>query len=63
MKACFNGQLACTLLDATGNKGSMTRAVDLIRHGGKIVFIGLYIGELSIDDPTFHKRDHAVSQP
>ncbi|ENA3254399.1 zinc-binding alcohol dehydrogenase family protein [Enterobacter hormaechei] len=57
VKACFNGQLAYTLLDATGNKGSMTRAVDLIRHGGKIVFIGLYIGELSIDDPTFHKKE------
>lgn len=57
LKACFSGQLACTLLDATGNKSSMSRAVDLIRHGGKIVFIGLYIGELVIDDPTFHKKE------
>lgn len=56
LKACFSGELAGTVLDATGNKSSMSRAVDLIRHGGKIVFIGLYIGELVIDDPTFHKK-------
>ncbi|EIZ0733184.1 alcohol dehydrogenase catalytic domain-containing protein [Salmonella enterica] len=36
---------------------AVRRAVDLIRHGGKIVFIGLYIGELVIDDPTFHKKE------
>ncbi len=57
LKACFSGELAGTVLDATGNKSSMSRAVDLIRHGGKIVFIGLYIGELVIDDPTFHKKE------
>ncbi len=39
----------------------MSRAVDLIRHGGKIVFIGLYIGELVIDDPTFHKETTLLS--
>jgi len=57
LKACFDGQLACVLMDATGNKASMSRSVDLIRHGGKIVFIGLYIGELQLDDPTFHKKE------
>ncbi|URN99323.1 zinc-binding alcohol dehydrogenase family protein [Leclercia adecarboxylata] len=57
LKTCFDGQLACTLLDATGNKSSMSRSVDLIGHGGKIVFIGLYIGELVLDDPTFHKKE------
>ncbi|HIE9814385.1 TPA: zinc-binding alcohol dehydrogenase family protein [Klebsiella pneumoniae] len=57
LKALFDGQLACTLLDATGNKASMSRSVELIRHGGKIVFVGLYIGELVLDDPTFHKKE------
>ncbi|EFA4826523.1 zinc-binding alcohol dehydrogenase family protein [Escherichia coli] len=57
LKHCFDGQLACTLLDATGNKHSMSRSVDLIRHGGKIVFVRLYIGELVLDDPTFHKKE------
>lgn len=57
LKACFSGELAGIVLDATGNKSSMSRTVDLILHGGKIVFIGLYIGELVIDDPTFHKKE------
>lgn len=57
LKDSFGGELACVLMDATGNKGSMTRSVDLIRHGGKVVFIGLYIGDLVLDDPTFHKKE------
>lgn len=57
LKDAFGGELACVLMDATGNKASMTRSVDLIRHGGKIVFVGLYIGDLVLDDPTFHKKE------
>ncbi|MCM2679576.1 zinc-binding alcohol dehydrogenase family protein [Echinimonas agarilytica] len=57
LKEAFGGRLPCTVMDATGNKGSMSRSVDLIRHGGKIVFIGLYIGDLVLDDPTFHKKE------
>lgn len=57
LRAIFNGRLPCVLMDATGNKASMSRSVDLIRHGGKIVFIGLYIGDLVLDDPTFHKKE------
>ncbi len=53
----FGGELPCVVMDATGNKASMSRAVELIRHGGKIVFIGLYIGDLVMDDPTFHKKE------
>ncbi|TBR41956.1 zinc-binding alcohol dehydrogenase family protein [Marinomonas agarivorans] len=57
LSQCFGGRLACTVMDATGNKASMTNSVNLIRHGGKIVFIGLYIGDLQLDDPTFHKKE------
>jgi 2-desacetyl-2-hydroxyethyl bacteriochlorophyllide A dehydrogenase len=57
LKATFSGVLPCVVMDATGNKSSMSRAVEIIRHGGKIVFIGLYIGDLVLDDPTFHKKE------
>ncbi len=57
IKTQFSGELASVVLDATGNPASMTNAVNLIRHGGKLVFIGLYIGDLKIDDPTFHKKE------
>ncbi|GGA85521.1 galactonate oxidoreductase [Neiella marina] len=57
LKEAFGGRLACTVMDATGNKQSMSRSIELIRHGGKVVFIGLYIGDLVLDDPTFHKKE------
>ncbi|WP_068087954.1 zinc-binding alcohol dehydrogenase family protein [Polycladidibacter stylochi] len=57
LKAAFNGELAQVLFDVTGNKRAMTNAVNYICHGGKIVFVGLYIGDLQIDDPTFHKKE------
>ncbi len=61
LREAFGGELACVVLDATGNKASMSHDVNLIRHGGKIVFIDLYIGELVIDDPTFHKKRQRYS--
>jgi len=57
IRQTFNGQLADVLIDATGNKGSMGNAVNYIRHGGRIVFLGLFIGELVFDDPTFHSKE------
>jgi 2-desacetyl-2-hydroxyethyl bacteriochlorophyllide A dehydrogenase len=57
IRKAFGGELACTVMDATGNERSMTGSVNFIRHGGKLVFIGLYIGELKLDDPTFHKKE------
>ncbi len=57
LKAIFDNDLPNVLMDATGNKSSMSRSVELICHGGRIVFIGLYIGDLVLDDPTFHKKE------
>ncbi len=57
LKMHFNGELADVVFDITGNKASMNKSVDLICHGGRIVFVGLYIGDLVLDDPTFHKKE------
>jgi len=57
MKGYFNGELATTVIDATGNKQSMSNTVNLINNGGKIVFVGLYIGNLELDDPSFHRKE------
>ena len=35
----------------------MNGAVNHIRHGGKIVFVGLFKGNLEISDPDFHKKE------
>jgi len=51
------GQLPEVVIDASGNSGSMASTFQLAEHGGRIVFLGLFIGELSFDDPNFHRRE------
>lgn len=53
----FDGMLAAKVIDATGNQHAMNNTVNLIRHGGTIVFVGLFKGELSFSDPEFHKKE------
>jgi 2-desacetyl-2-hydroxyethyl bacteriochlorophyllide A dehydrogenase len=51
------GELPTCVIDATGNPGSMAKCFDLVAHGGRIVFVGLFQGELSFNDPNFHRRE------
>lgn len=51
------GQLPSAVIDATGNAASMKSTFDLAEHGARIVFLGLFIGEMSFDDPNFHRRE------
>lgn len=53
----FDGMLAAKVIDATGNQHAMNNTVNLIRHGGTIVFVGLFKGDLSFSDPEFHKKE------
>lgn len=53
----FGGKLPLVVIDATGNPKAMNNAVNSIRHGGKIVFVGLFKGNLEISDPDFHKKE------
>ncbi|KGQ51169.1 galactonate oxidoreductase [Gallibacterium anatis] len=53
----FNGKLPLIVIDATGNQKAMNNDVNLIRHGGRIVFVGLFKGDFSIHDPDFHKKE------
>jgi 2-desacetyl-2-hydroxyethyl bacteriochlorophyllide A dehydrogenase len=51
------GQLPSTIIDATGNAASMKGTFQLAEHGGRIVFLGLFSGDLAFDDPNFHRRE------
>lgn len=51
------GQLPAVVIDATGNATSMRGSFELVEHGGRIVFLGLFLGELTFDDPNFHRRE------
>ncbi|MEZ4901416.1 MAG: zinc-binding alcohol dehydrogenase family protein [Spirosomataceae bacterium] len=57
VRTYFEGQLPTVIIDATGNKESMQNAFQLIAHGGKIVYLGLFQGEVTFNDPNFHRTE------
>jgi alcohol dehydrogenase len=57
IRSCFNGALPSIVLDATGSKQSMQRTFSYAAHGGKIIFIGLFQGDITFHDPDFHKKE------
>lgn len=60
VRNAFDGELPNLLFDATGNRNSMASTFTLAAHGARIVFVGLFQGELCFDDPNFHRRELTV---
>jgi len=60
IRALTGGDLPTVVIDATGNPKSMASAFDLPAHGGRLVFVGLFQGELTFNDPNFHRRELTV---
>ncbi|PTX97905.1 zinc-binding alcohol dehydrogenase family protein [Opitutus sp. ER46] len=61
LKAIGGGDLPNVVIDATGNPKSMAGTFELAAHGGRIVFVGLFQGDLTFNDPNFHRRELTVS--
>jgi 2-desacetyl-2-hydroxyethyl bacteriochlorophyllide A dehydrogenase len=57
IRAIGRGDLPTVVMDATGSAASMARTFDLAAQGGRIVFVGLFQGEVSFNDPNFHRRE------
>ena len=57
LKQLGDGDLPTCVIDATGNAASMAGCFDLPAHGGRIVFVGLFQGEVTFNDPNFHRRE------
>ena len=53
----IGGDLPTVVIDATGNPKSMAGAFDLPANGGRIVFVGLFQGDVTFNDPNFHRRE------
>ncbi|WP_247236913.1 zinc-binding alcohol dehydrogenase family protein [Telluribacter sp. SYSU D00476] len=53
----FDGHLPTVVFDATGNPASMMKTFEYCAHGGKIVFVGLFQGEVTFHDPSFHRKE------
>jgi len=60
LRAHFEGDLPDVVLDATGNARSMAAAFSLPANGGRLVFVGLFQGDLTFNDPEFHRRELTV---
>lgn len=52
-----SGDLPTIVFDATGNPASMASTFELAAHGGRIVFVGLFQGDVTFNDPNFHRRE------
>ena len=51
------GDLPTAVFDATGNARSMMRAFEYVAHGGRLIFVGLMQGDITFNDPFFHRRE------
>jgi len=57
LKAAGGGDLPTLVIDATGSPQSMAGTFELAAHGGRIVFVGLFQGDIAFNDPNFHRRE------
>jgi 2-desacetyl-2-hydroxyethyl bacteriochlorophyllide A dehydrogenase len=57
LRTYLKGNLPTVVFDATGSKNSMHNAFNFVCSGGKLVFVGLFIGDVSFEDPLFHKNE------
>lgn len=57
LTAMLGGDLPTIIFDATGNKASMEKCFEYIAPAGTIVYIGLFIGDVTFHDPLFHKKE------
>ncbi|MCL4507061.1 MAG: zinc-binding alcohol dehydrogenase family protein [Chloroflexi bacterium] len=51
------GDLPTVVFDATGSAESMMGAFQYVAHGCRLVFVGLMQGDITFNDPFFHRRE------
>ncbi len=57
LKAILPDDLPTAVFDATGNAQSMMNAFRYTAHGGRLTFAGLFQGDVTFNDPDFHRRE------
>ncbi len=57
LQALTDGDLPTAVFDATGHPASMKGAFEFVAPGGRLVFIGLFQGDVSFFDPDFHRKE------
>lgn len=51
------GEMPTAVFDCTGNAQSMVNSFRHVAHGGKLIFVGLFTGDVTFDDPFFHSHE------
>ncbi len=49
--------LPTAVFDATGSSQSMMAAFNYVAYGGRLIFVGLFQGDITFHDPHFHRRE------
>ena len=57
LRELLDGDLPTAVFDCTGSPESMHRSFGYVASGGKLVFVGLFTGAVTFDDPEFHRRE------
>jgi 2-desacetyl-2-hydroxyethyl bacteriochlorophyllide A dehydrogenase len=52
-----SNDLPTVVIDATGSPKSMMGSFEFPAHGGRLVFVGLFQGDVTFNDPNFHRRE------
>jgi 2-desacetyl-2-hydroxyethyl bacteriochlorophyllide A dehydrogenase len=60
LSTIIQGEFPTVVFDATGNAASMMKSFSYTAHGGRLVFVGLFQGDVTFHDPDFHKRELSV---
>ena len=57
LRRILGGNMPTVVFDATGNAQSMMKAFSYVAFGGKLVYVGLFQGDVTFFDPDFHRRE------
>ncbi len=57
LRELTGGDQADAVVDATGNLASMGASLEYVGSTGRLVYVGLAQGEVTFNDPLFHRRE------
>ncbi len=57
LRQLTNGDMPTLIFEATGNVASMHQSFSYAAHGSKLVLVGLVQGEITFNDPEFHRHE------
>ena len=57
LRQVTNDDLPTAVFDATGNAYSMQAAFSYVGFGGRLIFVGLFPGDVTFHDPLFHSHE------